>query len=166
MGKTFQIISFLFFICMASSSYGQNEELANEYFNNGEFEKALLYLEDIYKKRPAANIYEKYLACLKETEQFDEAEKLVKRHMKRYKNKPELLLDLGDLYKEQGNESEARNYYDEAKSKVGENRAQVSQLANAFTKRSMLEDALETYNIGKTKLKDNYFNFQIANRKQ
>ncbi|NND77580.1 MAG: hypothetical protein HKN39_05305 [Flavobacteriales bacterium] len=163
---SFSIVLFLF---IGNTAIAQNEALADEYYLNGEYSKALLYLEDIYKKKPGMKTYEKYLVCLKETEQYDEAQKLVKRHMKRYKDKLELHLDAGDIHKALGEEGKARDEYEEAKSKIDGQRSKVTQLANAFTKRNMLEDALDTYEIGKKKLKEqgkdrdaNYYNFQIA----
>jgi len=168
--KKFQYIgSLIVFLFISNISFAQNEELANEYYNNGEFEKALLYLEDIYKNKPGMQTYDKYLTCLKQTERFDDAQKLVKKHMKRYKTKLELHLDLADIYQAIGEENKAKTEREEAKKNLTAQRSVISQLANAFTKRSMQEDALEVYNIGKQLLteagKENdaiYFNFNIA----
>ncbi|MEM7163106.1 MAG: hypothetical protein AAF487_11780 [Bacteroidota bacterium] len=150
-------------------SFGQNEELADEYYNNGEFEKALLYFEDIYKQKPGMQTYEKYRTCLMETERFEEAQKLIKKHMKRYKTKLDLHLDMADVYIALGDESKANNEYEEAKSKLSPQRGSISQLANAFAKRNMQEEALDVYNRGKKLLKEAgkendaiYFNFSIA----
>ncbi len=168
--KKFQYIcSLIVLLFIGNISFAQNEELANEYYNNGEFEKALLYLEDIYKNKPGMQTYEKYLTCLKQTERFDDAEKLVKKHMKRYKTKLELHLDLADIYQAIGEENKAKTEREEAKKNLTAQRSVISQLANAFSKRSMQEDALEVYNIGKKLLTDAgkendaiYFNFNIA----
>ena len=169
--RDFLKISVLFalFAVLPQLSIGQDEELANEYYNNGEYEKALLYLEDIYKNKPGMQTYEKYLTCLKETEQFAEAHKLIKKHMKRYKTRLELHLDAADIYLAMGEESKAKQEYETAKSKITAERSIITKLANAFSKRDMLQDALDTYNIGKKKLKEagktsdaTYFNFNIA----
>ena len=65
----------LFFLLSAVSSIIsqniQDENLAREYYRQGEFQKAATLFGDIYKKKKVKSIYDKYVDCLIKIESQD-----------------------------------------------------------------------------------------------
>ena len=91
-----------------------------------------------------------------------EAEKLVKRHMRRYSSGM-FHIDLGEIYELQGNARDADKAYREAISTLPASQGMVIRIANEFIRRNKLERALETYNHGKKLLDGRYpFSYEIA----
>ena len=80
---------------------GTDEQLAAQYFQNGDYERAALYYEKLYKRQPTPYYYDQYFKTLSALGEFERAEKLVKDQMKRTDD-PKYLVDLGGLYREQG----------------------------------------------------------------
>ena len=102
------LIISLIFLLFGSISFAQTDvELAEYYFNNGDFEQAKLYYEQIYKSDRSNKVYEKYLATLIALEELEEAEKMVKKKLKSSKVKAEAHVDLGALYKQFGDKDKA-----------------------------------------------------------
>ena len=57
-------------------AFAQNEQLALDYFEKGEFEKAVTMLESISSKQPANYYYfERLITCYQQLQQFENAEK-------------------------------------------------------------------------------------------
>ena len=77
-----------------------NLELAEYYFNEGSFEQAKLYFEEIYKKNKTNAVYQMYYTSLIGLEDLKSAESLVKAKIRRtHKNsKSNVYVDLGSLY--------------------------------------------------------------------
>lgn len=74
------IILFFSIHCLAK---GQDIELANEYFKQGEYEKAKDIFQKIAKdKNNIRLIHQNYIQCLFKLKNFDEAEKYLKRQIK------------------------------------------------------------------------------------
>ena len=62
-----------------------NPQLAEQYFQNGEFEKSAVLYEKIYAKETGDFYFDRYLACLMELNKFDEAEKIITKQIKHAK---------------------------------------------------------------------------------
>ena len=69
------------------------------YYNSGDFDKAVLYFEKIAsEKKNTVDIYQPYSTSLLEINEFKKAEKLVKQEIKKYPKKYFLIIDLGNIY--------------------------------------------------------------------
>jgi tetratricopeptide (TPR) repeat protein len=76
----------------------QNEQLAQNYFDRGEFEKALVSYEDLLKSQPGNMIYfQKTIDCYQQLQQFDKAEKGIQERLDKFKQ-ANLLVELGYNY--------------------------------------------------------------------
>lgn len=159
----FLIVLFCFLISSIGFSQGTtDEDLAAYYFNTGAYDKALMYYEKLYNNEPNAGNYDGLLACYVKLEQYRDAERLVKRQMRRH-NANTYYIDLGSVYEAQGNQSAADKSYRDAISNLTESQGIIIRTANEFIKRSKLELALETYLTGKKILKGRYpFSYEIA----
>ncbi len=158
-----QLLFLIIFFMALGLSAQTNEELATYYYQNQEYEKALLYLEDIYKSTPTDTYFQFYLISLKELARFEEAQDLVEKHMKRNKGKLELMVELGNLMTLNGEGDKAKKFYEAAIDEAGASRSQVINLANAFVQANLLEEALRTYEMGRKKAPDNYpYSYEVA----
>lgn len=139
-----------------------DDELANYYLNTGAYEKALLYFEKLYQNNPGTTYYNGLLTCYTKLEQYKDAEKLVKKQLKRFSSNT-YYIDLGTIYEAQGDNTAAQKSYREAISKLSENQSTVIRTANEFIKRSKFDLAMDTYLMGRKILKDRYpFSYEIA----
>jgi tetratricopeptide (TPR) repeat protein len=153
----------LLFILIPALSIAQtgDEELATYYYQNGEYEKALLYLEDIYKSKPTDAYFRYYLNSLKELERYEDAVSLMKKHTKKRKS-GELLVELGALYEAMGEADKAEDSYQEALEGVNTSRGQNTKLADAFIRRDMLEYAEQVYEEAR-RLSNGYpYSYELA----
>ncbi len=158
MKKILYITLFLFTLVVQA----QNEQLANNYFDRGEFEKALVNYEDLLKSSIGnSNYFERVIQCQQQLLQFDKAEKgLVERYEKFKQNS--LLVELGYNYQLQKNEPKAKKYYDQAIEKIQKNANEVYQIAYIFEKKALVDYALQAYQIATEKEPKFNFNFQMA----
>jgi len=165
MKKTLLVIFLLLGFAMhpAMAQPGQsNAELANQYFTTGDFEKAAVYFEKFYDEDPF-NGYLGYYKSLTAIKDYDKAEKLIRKHQKKFPQDPSIRIDLGLLYELQGESEDAKKVYQEAIKNIKPDINQVNLLGNAFTKNQMFDYAVETYLQGRKALKGAYpFSFEIA----
>ena len=75
------------FLGIAQNSYAQpnnnDSKLANHYYNKGEFDKAEVYYLKLYKQYKSKQFFEKYFDCLVYQEKYDEAEREIKKQIKK-----------------------------------------------------------------------------------
>ena len=67
-----------FLVFLTFSVFAQNEQLAANYFDRGDFEKALVSYEELLVKQPGnTNYFQKTVDCYQQLSQFEKAEKLI-----------------------------------------------------------------------------------------
>ncbi len=138
--------------------------LANQYFSDGEFEKAAtLYGQLVEKERRSDYYFTRYIDCLSKLEKWEEAEKAVKKQIKDQPENNTLYVTYGSIFEEQGKQKEAEAQYDRAIDKMATDYAAVIRLANMFLNDSKYDLAIETYERGSTLLKNpNRFAFNLG----
>ena len=75
-----KIVFLLFFLCFYNLLISQSKEdikLGQEYYIQGEFDKALVYYKKIYRKNDSKVYFTRYLDCLIKTNNSKSAEKLL-----------------------------------------------------------------------------------------
>ena len=80
------------------SAQSTDQQLANLYYTNGEFEKAVVYFEKIINKKSAKFDQLRYAECLEKTNKGKEAEKVLKRLIDANPNDKDYMIALGDYY--------------------------------------------------------------------
>lgn len=158
MKKLFTIIAFIWSVAL----FAQNEQLANNYFEKGEFEKALVIYESLNDKQPG-NIFfsQRMAACYQQLQQYAKAEKLLKDKADST-GQPLLLVELGYNYQLQQNMADANKYYEQAIDAVRQNPSFVYTVANTFEKKVLAEQALKAYEVAKQGNPNMNFDYQIA----
>ena len=158
MKKLFLHITLFFsFVCFA-----QNEQLAQYYYDKGDFEKAKISYEELLENIPQNTQYFlRTIDCYQQLKQFDVAEKAIQTRLDKYKQ-GNLLVELGYNFQLQKNDAKAKNFYDQALERIKKNPNEVYGISNSFEKKVLLDYALKSYQTV-TELDPNFnFNYQIA----
>jgi len=140
------VIGFTF---IAHSQQTVNEQLAAQYFQNGEFEKAAELYEDLYNDNPSPYFYTNLIQSLISGKDFKKAEKIVKKRMKQNPADLRISVDLGYVYSSSGDDQKAEKQYLEAIENLSSNQQQIYDLANAFMLRLQFDHAANTYLKGR-----------------
>jgi tetratricopeptide (TPR) repeat protein len=142
--------------------FSQNEQLAQYYYDKGDFEKAKVSYEQLLNASPSNTQYFlRTVDCYQQLQQFDIAQKAIQERYNRYKQGI-FLVELGYNFQLQKNDSKAKNYYDQAIEKIKTNPNDVYGIASSFEKKVLLEYALKAYETA-MEIQPNYnFNFQIG----
>jgi tetratricopeptide (TPR) repeat protein len=137
-------------------------ELANQYFSNGEFDKAAELYEKI-SRRPdnIQKVHKNYLESMFRLEDFRSADRYLKRLLKSYPNDPEYHVDYGRLLKERGEGLKTLEYFDEQISRLKKDNQGLAALATQFIKHSFFEFAEKAYQTGQ-KNERNAFQYELA----
>ena len=151
------ITMFFSLVCFA-----QNEQLAQYYYDKGDFEKAKISYEELLENVPQNTQYFlRTIDCYQQLKQFDVAEKTIQERLDKYKQ-GNLLVELGYNFQLQKNDAKARNFYDQALERIKKNPNEVYGISNSFEKKVLLDYALKSYQSA-TELDPNFnFNYQIA----
>jgi tetratricopeptide (TPR) repeat protein len=142
--------------------FSQNEQLAQYYYDKGDFEKAKISYEELLKEIPLNSQYFlRIIDCSQQLQQFESAEKAIQERFNKY-NQGNLLVELGYNYQLQKNDDKAKMYYEQALERIKKNPNEVYGISNAFEKKVLLEYALKSYKTA-TELESNFnFNYQIG----
>ena len=142
---------FLFLVLFISLySHSQNPELAQSYFDQGEYEKAILLYKPLLEKKPFQRIYFKnLLSSYQQTEQFNLANDLLETQMISYPSQIALNIELGYNYELQGLIEKANEYYDLVFEYIKQNPNVVFALGQVFKQNYLLDYALEAYKLAK-----------------
>ena len=138
----------------------QNEQLAFNYIDAGEYEKATAILEELYTKNK--QVYaDKLLDCYQQLQRYDKAMQLIKELKLKYSN-PTLLVDEGYVYQLQKKQFEADQKYQEAINEIDKNANYAYNLGSVFERKVLLEWALKAYEKGQKINPNLNFDYQIA----
>ena len=140
----------------------QNEQLALNYFERGDFEKALIAYEELLNKQPGNSLFfQKTVDCYQQLSQFEKAEQLLQKRLDKYKQ-PNMYVELGYNYQLQKDDENATKNYDKALDKINENPSFVYIIASNFEKKALIDYALKAYTLALTLEPKFSFNQQMA----
>ena len=156
-----KIFTYLFFF-FSLISVAQNEQLAQNYFDKGEFDKAASLYEELEKKQPN-NFYftQKLVSCYQGLKQFEKAEKLLLNKKEKF-NQPNYFVELGYNSQLQKEASKADSYYKKAIDAVANQPNYAYQIGQAFEQKTLLQQAYTTYEIGQKNSSGMNFDYQMA----
>ena len=164
MNKIASFFLFLFVACFSTTASAQDPNLAQEYFNNGEFEKAGVLFEKLYQQNDANDyFFERYIDSYSSLAQYDKCEEQIKKQIKKRPKELRFLVLLGDLYDKQDKDALANEQYLKAIEKMPNDRNAVIQLASEFSNNSKYDMAINVYEKGSEIVKDKFaFSYYIA----
>ena len=142
--------------------FSQNEQLAQYYYDKGDFEKAKISYEELLKEIPQNSQYFlRTIDCAQQLLQFESAEKAIQQRLEKYQQ-GNLLVELGYNFQLQKNDDKAKMYYDQALDRIKKNPNEVYGIANAFERKVLLDYALKSYQTASESDQNFNFNYQIG----
>jgi tetratricopeptide (TPR) repeat protein len=156
-------------MCISTSYIGyaqlsdNDSKLANHYYNKGEFDKAEVYYVKLFKKYKSKIYFERYFDCLMYQEKFVDAEKEVKKQIKRDALESSYMFSLAELYEKTDRIDEANKVYQELINELPPIQNRVQSLGKTFMSKVKYDYALQTYLKGNKIIKNGYkFNLELA----
>ena len=162
------ILVVLFMATVAFSQQKQNElrtnsQLALTYYNSKDYEKAAPLLLDVYHLSHNRYYFSRYIFCMVQMEQFDEAIDQIKREIRKQKDpNPEMLVNWGYVLQAEEKDNEAREKFEEAIENLEPNKGSYLMTANAFLQWGEYELAEKTYLKGREQIPQEQFNYELA----
>jgi tetratricopeptide (TPR) repeat protein len=163
--KKIKYILFFLFVISQLHTIAQtsaDEQLALQFYQNKEFDKALDYYEKLYNKKSPEAYYQPYLICLLETKDFKKAEKIAKKQVKQNQEQVNFIVDLGNVYYRADDIEKAKTTWETAVKSIKYD-DQVFAVANAFQTIRQYNFAIATYLKGRKISQSNYpYSFELA----
>lgn len=146
------MIRFIFSFCLciaAVSLSAQESRLANQYYQEGEYEKAASLYEKLYKKtRGNDYYYSRYIESLMAVEEYDKCEKSLKTEIKKRPKDVQLYVTYGNLFERTGQADKAEDQYKKAIRELSKDRNTIYNLGNAFIRLTKYDWALQAFEKG------------------
>lgn len=156
-------ICFLLLLLMSANLFAQNDLLAKNYYEQGNFEKALAIYNKLYKKNPGRVDYAiAIITSYQQLERFPEAEALLKERLESRNINPQFIVELGYNFSLQKQDSIASTYYKEAITFLDEKPIYTTTVATAFQKYGLLDEAVEAFEKGMLLSPERDYNSQLA----
>lgn len=138
---------------MFVSAQADIEKLAAQFMADGEFDKAVELYEDLVKRRPeSVYLYDNYLKCLLQLEDYRSAEKLVKKQQRNFRGNMMYLVDEGYVLSFTEPKEAAKIFNALIQNHASTNES-IRGLSNAFLKRDYPDRAIEVLEQGRKVLR-------------
>jgi len=156
------LFAFAFLHLHITAQTSTDEQLAIQYYQNKEFDKAIDYYEKLYNKKSSQEFYTPYLNCLLEIKDFKKAEKIVKKQIKNNPESIDLFVDLGTVYNQGEEPDKAKDTWERAVKSIKQD-DQVFTVAKAFIAIGQYNYAIATYLRGRKISQNDYpYSFELA----
>ena len=149
---------------VAQKKTTQNDfQLAENYYRQGEYEKATQIYKKLYDKSPFNTTYlNRLITCYQQTDNFKVVENLLKKRIKKNASQIYLYVYLGYNYDRQQLKELANTNYKKAISSLDKNAAYGGTIGRLFKDYSLLDNAILAYEKAMEKNPNANYNFQIA----
>jgi tetratricopeptide (TPR) repeat protein len=152
----------IIFLLLTTHVFSQEDILAQEYFKNGEFEKALHEYKKLNANNPSdLNYSGQLINTYQQLEQYDEAETILLKLMEKL-NYSYLHVELGYNYQLKNNLQLANDQYVKAIESLDINVNNSFSVARSFQSHSLLNEAISTYEKAMVIKPQLNFNLQLA----
>ncbi|SRX72355.1 tetratricopeptide repeat protein [Aequorivita antarctica] len=156
-------LCFILFLFIAATGFSQSDALAKNYYEQGQFQKALSIYEKLSKQNPyRLDYFMAMVAANQQLENFSETEKLLKEKLGDGRNFPQLYVELGYNYSLQSKTELASQYFNKAIEALDKNPNYAYNIGVTFEKYSLLDEAVSTYEKAMALSDKMDFNAQLA----
>jgi tetratricopeptide (TPR) repeat protein len=146
------IILLLLGLCTSTTTFAQDMAIGLEYLKLKEYTKAKNVFEKLIKaKDESQELHQNYLNCLIQLNDYDTAEKYLKRQIRNQKQNAILHAQLGNIYQAQQNEKESAESYQKAIQIGSETESETKKLAEFLYKNGKTELSTQTIQLGRLK---------------
>ncbi|MBN2664336.1 MAG: hypothetical protein JXR68_11855 [Bacteroidales bacterium] len=126
----------------------QDIQLAMEYFNAKEYDKAEVLFEKLYNQRNAIFYFDYYIDCLIYQEKFDLAERKIEKQIKRNPTDFSFRVSLGYLYRKQGKDADADKEFKNIYKDLPLTTQQIFSVGNSLTNKKEFDWAEKIFKKG------------------
>ena len=139
-------------------------ELATDYYQKQEFEKAAELYEQLFNQTHAKLYFNFLFNCYTNTKKYSDAEKLVKKQIKYSNNDISYQVTLAKLYSLQGNTEKSKQTISKAIDKLPPDQFIINSFAIELQNERDLESAIKVFEKGQKLLDKVYgFHLELAN---
>ncbi|WP_430428061.1 tetratricopeptide repeat protein [Maribacter litoralis] len=157
------IIFLITYLALSTLAFAQDDFLAKQYFEDGDFEKAVVFYEKLVDKNPRRTEYvQQLVSCYQQLERYNEAEVFLNQRLKDRNPYPTLIIDLGYNYALQEKTDLAQKNYDKALEIIDKNPNYGYALGLQFQKYNLLNMAIKAFQKSMKLNPALNFNFQLA----
>ena len=150
-------------LSLGAVAQNTDKQLAQHYYNSGEFDKAVVYYERLYNNDNSKFNFNRYLECLTEIGEDKKAEKTLKRAVNANKHDQFYSIFLANFYEQRDQKPKADRIYENLIENLNPSSKNVIDLYNSFKAQSKNDKAYQTLLKGRKILKKSYpLNFQFA----
>jgi tetratricopeptide (TPR) repeat protein len=126
--------------------FAQSEDLARNYLDQGDYEKAVSIFGNLHNKNPGQqNWLLGYVETLQAMGKIEDAERVLKTYLTEIGEYPNIQIELGYLYQKQSDTLKAQEYYQRAIAQVKARPGFSYSVGNVFQKYGLLDLAVQTY---------------------
>jgi tetratricopeptide (TPR) repeat protein len=158
--------SFLLFyiFCWSFNLDAQDPRLAQQYFVDGEYEKAAVLFQSLYQKNPSQeSFFTYYLNCLTALGRQEESESLIKKEIANRPKEASLYILYGNQFIKKNELDKAEKQFKLAIDKLQPDVIMIHKVANAFIDLSKFDLAIDTYEKGEKIMKgQTHFTYNLA----
>lgn len=152
----------LYFLLLPFAA-AQEDDLAKHYFNDGDYDKAVVFYEKLVTQHPRRTDYAEALVhCYQQLEHYQDAEDFLLKKSRQPYASPTLYIELGYNYTLQGQSQKATPYYDKALWSLDKNPNFGYSIGYRFQHYALLDYALRAYTRAMTMNPSLNYNFQLA----
>lgn len=162
--KWYHVFVFSFVLCLPRV-HAQNTELqlAHQFANNGEQQKALDIYQKLYKQ-DNDTYFSIYFNGLLTAKKFDDAITIGKKMIRMHPEEKQYTIMLGSAYAQQGELDKANNLYDALIMSLPAEQGEIANTAAQFYQNANIDYAIKTFQQGRRLLKnDALFAYELIN---
>ncbi|OAV42999.1 tetratricopeptide repeat protein [Lewinella sp. 4G2] len=149
-----RILLFALALLLTGALSAQNNKLAQQYYNDGEYEKSAELFLELSKAKPGNSYYfDRYVTSLIKLERYDDAESALKKQLKKQPQEVALYVKFGQLREQQFDEEGATKQYNKAIENLPADQYRITQLGNAFISQTKYDYAIKVYERGSELMK-------------
>ncbi len=152
MKKIILLVICSFWLTVLRAQNKTNEALAYQYYQQGDFEKAVSIFSAMFKEGINEGYFDLYYQSLLKIKKYDEAENLVKRAIKLSPKSPRYQIALGRIYQEKGKAPEAYKIFQTAIQNTQKSEFHFRELANSFYAIEAYDMAINAFQQGRKAL--------------
>lgn len=158
-----RVIFYVLLFFVGASAVAQSELLAKNYFDQGEFVKAISIYEKLYQKSPhRTDFLQALVEANQQLENYSEVEVLLEQKLTSRAFDPQLFIDYGYNFALQGKDSLASQKYDLAIEAVKIRPNYAYSIGKSFENYSLLDYAVTTYETAMLVKPEMDFNIYLA----
>ncbi|GAB3322737.1 tetratricopeptide repeat protein [Larkinella ripae] len=136
MKKIASVLILLFIVGLSSGFAQEGQELADEYFKKGEFEKAYTIYQRLMKTGASKQVVNHYVESAVRLNKIGDAEKVLRKLTKSDDKNPYVFLQSGILEESRGDSAKAEVYFNKAMAVAGSAVNGLPELAQDFAEKN------------------------------